>query len=400
MRMNPLTTVTIMSVILISGCNSCNKESRIAEQYFEEVYEPTQLTQSLAEPIPADFNLKDVPWYCYENNNCQAVSLQMIAEKYGISKPVDFFSFLVGNTYGAMYTKGAGTFFPGSDPEPGYIVASRHLGLSRKYLYSDDSGLFLQSLRYYLSQGLPVRIAWNSMPAVKYAIESGYFTRPPDWKEPSKNAFSPHSVVFVGYDSASFYYYETIANKEFVMHGEKGIRIPEQTVLEAVSSLSSRYKLPWKYMFTVLVKETLSTSLKVIWERNGTEMIGNQYGPTCTGSLALEAFAGGIKREGLKMNDPVKKSALQRIAGTLAEERFTNATYLKQTFGSMIEIQNAARLLVDSYNNYEEITKLLEPADLTKNSIDQICKLFNYSAECERKAGQIFLSVSNKFKPE
>lgn len=400
MRLNPLTSVTILSMMLVLICNSCKEETRIVERYFKEIYQPIQLTQSLIEPIPSDFSLKDVPWYCYQNNNCQAVSLQMIAEKYGINKPVDFFSFLLGNTYGAMYTKGAGTFFPNCDPEPGFIVAAQHLGLKRKYFCSDDPKIFLQSVRYNISQGLPVRIPWNSIPTMKYAIESGYFTRPPDWKEPSKNAFSPHSVVFVGYDSTSFYYYETIANKEFVMYGEKGIRIPEQTVLEAVSSLSSRYNLPWKYMFTVLTKDTLATSLKLIWERNGTEMIGNQYGPTYTGSLALDAFVGGIKREGLKMNDSIKKNALQRIARSLAEERLTNATFLEQTFGSMIEIQNATKLLLDSYHNYEEITKLLEQTDLTKNSIDQICKLLNNSAECERKAGQIFLMISDKLNPK
>jgi hypothetical protein len=268
----------------------CQNKNRFANQYFNQVYLPVQITQSLNDSIPEEFFIPDVPWYCYQNNNCQAVSLQMIAEKYGITLPIDYFNFLIGNTYGAMYTKGAGTFFPGSDPEPGLIVAAQYLGLSRKYMHADDPDLFLKTLRNYISQGLPVRIPWNAAPAMKYAIQSGYFESSTDWKEPSKSSFIPHSIVFIGYDSLSFYYYETIANKEFVIHGQKGIRIPDQVVLEAINSLSSRYRLPWKYMFTVFNKDSSKTSLEKVWERNGTELIGNEFGPTYTGSLGLAAF--------------------------------------------------------------------------------------------------------------
>lgn len=381
---------TIIGVLSIS----CQDNNRYRNQYFTEVYQPVQIAQTLNEPIPEEFNIQDVPWYCYQKNNCQAVSLQMIAEKFGINLPIDYFNFLVGNTFGAMYTKGAGNFMPNSDPEPGLIVAAQHLGLSRKYLYTDDSSVFLKTLRHYIAQELPVRIPWNAAPAMKYAIESGYFEAPANWKEPSKSSFIPHSIVFVGYDSSSFYYYETIATNEFAAHGEKGIRIPDQIVLEAINSLSSRYGLPWKYMLTVFNKDSSKTSLSPVWERNGKELIGNQFGPTYTGSLALFAFSSAIRKEGLKMNNPIKRNALLRITKTLSEERLKNANFLIHTFKTITEIQNAAQYLHASNQNYEKIIIVLENPELDEKSIDQISTLFKESGDYEKNAGDIFLTIS------
>jgi len=373
---------------------SCQSKNRFANQYFDQVYLPAKITQLLNDPIPEEFFILDVPWYCYQNNNCQAGSLQMIAEKNGITLPIDYFNFLIGNTYGAMYTKGAGTFFPNSDPEPGLIVAAHYLGLSRKYMHAEDPDLFLKTLRNYISQGLPVRIPWNAAPAMKYAIQSGYFETSIDWVEPPKGSFIPHSVVFIGYDSSSFYYYETIANKEFVSHGEKGIRIPNQVVLDAISSLSTRYSLPWKYMLTVFNKDTSKTSLEKVWERNGNELIGNQFGPTFTGSLGLAAFSDAIRKEGIKMNDPIKKSALLKITKTLHDERLKNANFLKSAFSEVVEIQNAAEYLLESSNNYKEIKILLDSTDLDEISINQISNLFKESADYEKKTGDIFQKIS------
>ncbi len=373
---------------------SCQNKNQFVNQYFNQVYQPVQITQSLNDPIPEEFFILDVPWYCYQNNNCQAVSLQMISAKYGINLTIDHFNFLVGNTFGAMYTKGAGTFIPNSDPEPGLIVAAQYLGLSRKYLHTDDPVLFLKALRYYISQGLPVRIPWNAAPAMKYAIQSGYFESPADWKEPSKGSFIPHSVVFIGYDSLFFYYYETIANKEFVVHGQKGIQIPDQVVLEAINSLSSRYRLPWKYMFTVFSKDSSITSLEKVWERNGTELIGNEFGFTFTGSLGLVAFSDAIRKEGIKMNNPVKKNALLNITRTLQNERLKNANFLKNVFSEVAEIQNAAEYLLESSNNYKEIETILDSPYLDEKTINNIADLLTKAADHERKAGDIFLTVS------
>jgi hypothetical protein len=373
---------------------SCQNKNRFANQYFNQVYLPVQITQSLNDPVPEEFFILDVPWYCYQNNNCQAVSLQMIAEKNGITLPIDYFNFLIGNTYGAMYTKGAGTFFPNCDPEPGLIVAAQYLGLSRKYMYTDDQDLFLKTLRYYISQGLPVRIPWNAAPAMKYAIHSGYFESSTDWKEPSKSSFTPHSIVFIGYDSLSFYYYETIANKKFVIHGQKGIRIPDQVVLEAINSLSSKYRLPWKYMFTVFSKDTPKTSLEKVWERNGTELMGNEFGPTYTGSLGLAAFSDAIRKEGIKMNNPIKKNALLKITKTLHNDRLKNADFLKNVFSEVFEIKNAAEYLLESSNNFKEIEILLDNPELDEIFINRISALFKKSADYERKAGDIFQTIS------
>ncbi len=146
-------------------------------------------------------------------------------------------------------------------------------------------------------------------------MESGYFARPEDWKEPPHEAFSPHIVLFVGYDSTSFYYYET-HGKDFVLTGERGIRIDESSVADAVQSFSSRYRLPWRYMFSVFLEGNRTIRLDEILHRNGEEMVGRVLGPTSTGSYAIRQLADGVKREGARM---LRSPRREHFASTLKD---------------------------------------------------------------------------------
>lgn len=386
-------------ILLVSGIFSCStccfNERAFIEKYFLEIYQPSQL-DSVYKSLPSECFIENITWYCYQKNHlCQSSTLQMVAERNGITdKPLDFYSFLIGYTYGATYVKGAGMFAPYSDPEPGFILAGKFLGIERKYQITDNKDLLVENIKYFLSKDIPVRIAWNSAMTMKYAIESEYFPRPKEWKEPPKEAFSPHSVLFVGYDSSSFYYYET-HGKDFTLRGEKGIRIDKSSAIDAISSFSRNYRLPWKYMMTIFVKDSISNDLNKIFERNGEEMIGRVLGPTATGSFAIKGLSQGVKKEGSSIFNSPKKEYFKRTIEILMEIRLDNSVYLEQEFSTNNEIQKVSELLKKSSNNYGRIITILEKEKNNKDDVISIFRLLELSAELEKEAGKIFILASN-----
>ena len=383
----------IQLIVGLFAFYSCFDERAYVEKYFVEIYQPTQI--ALGEKVyPDTYFIDGLTWYCIEKNYlCQSTTLQMIAEKHGIEKPLGYFSFLLGYTHGATYVKGAGMFAAYSDPEPGFITASDYLGLERKYFITDNPELLIDNIRYYLSKNHPVRIAWNSAQTMKFAIESGYFPVPENWKEPPQGAFSPHSVVFVGYDSSAFYYYET-HGMDFVLMGEKGIKIDNQSALDAISSFSSRYTLPWTYMMTVFEPGKTSGSIETIFEQIGEEMIGRVLGPTSTGSFALKGLSGGVRKEGMRIFNSPKKEFFKRTIETLWKTRKDNAVFLEQTFSENAGILQIAGLLYNSAYNYQSILNILEKENNTRDDVKTIRRLLDLSAEMEKEAGEIFLSLS------
>lgn len=374
---------------------SCFNENEYIKNYFFEKYQPVPIENVKNYDPPKEHFIADVPWFCYKRNICQSVSFQMIASKYGINQPVDYYSLLLGYTYGATYVKGAGLFMPFSDPEPGFVIASPHLGLRREYLFTDSKEELLNSIRYFISQGYPVRIAWNSAPAMKFAVKSGYFPVPENWKEPSEKAFSPHSVVFVGYDSTAFYYYET-QGKDFVLHGEKGIRIDEETVSKAILSFSATYKLPWKYMLTVFKADSTVDKSKEIWENVANEVVGRKFGKTSTGSIAIEGLSFGLDYEGTNIAKEPKKGMFKKTLQSLIDMRLSNVVFLEKSYPNENSITKAVQHFRGAINNYKFVLAEFGKDTLTKEDIEKMCNIINKASECENKAGMILLDLSKR----
>ncbi|TVQ91616.1 MAG: hypothetical protein EA393_04435 [Bacteroidetes bacterium] len=390
MKNNILAAGLVLSLVF----TSCFDEKAFVEQYFKEIYQPQEMTIGVGIDHPGEYFIGNLTWYCYEKNHlCQSSSLQMIAQVNGIEKPLDYFSFLLGYTYGATYVKGAGMFAAYSDPEPGFITASNYLGLERKYFITDNPEMLIDNIKYYLSKNHPVRIAWNSALTMKFAMESGYFPVPDNWKEPPQGAFFPHSVVFVGYDPSHFYYYET-HGMDFVLTGEKGIKIDYQSALEAISSFSTRYTLPWTYMMTVFEPGQTSGSIQSIFEQAGEEMIGRVLGPTSTGSYAIKGLSGGVRKEGMSIFNSPKKEFFKKTIESLWDIRRNNALFLENNFSEKAEILQIAGLLHSSADNYLSILNILEKENNTRDDVKSIRRLLDLSAELEREAGDIFLSLS------
>lgn len=386
-------TLIIIIVALISYKSCYN--NKFIENYFRNTYKPTDLIIQETEKIPEEYHIQGIPWISYKKNICQTASFQMITSKNGIEKPKDYFTFLLGYTYGAVYIKGAGQFMSFGDPEPGFFLAATEVGLERKYFITNNKEHFINALRYYLSQDYPVRIAWNSARSLKYAVDFGYFQPPEGWKEPSKKAFSPHSVVFAGFNQAGFYYYETQGKDQFVKD-EKGIKVPDQIVIEAVESFSSRFKLPWKYMFMIFIKGERKEDLVDIWERNGNEMIGYQFGPTSTGSLAIEELANGVEIEGIKIGSETLRKYFIGTINELYETRFDNAIFLELYFRDDIEVQNAVKYLKSTSVYYNNILQILGKKRIDKTDVESIIDFLRSAALSEKKAGEIFIEISKR----
>ena len=105
-------------------------------RYYRGAYLPVEV-QALS-PAPTSARVNGVGWRCVDLPLCQSVALQMIAAVHGADCPRRYFDFLMGFTYGAMYSRATGFLPAGVDPEIGLISAAPCLGLDRRYYVTDD----------------------------------------------------------------------------------------------------------------------------------------------------------------------------------------------------------------------------------------------------------------------
>lgn len=314
-----------------------------------------------------------MPWFATEEAYCQSNSLQMIAAQKGIEEPRGYFDFLMGFTYGAGEMFGGTGFFPYTDPETGFVVAAPYLGLVRRYYVTDDEGLYLNALRYYLSQGYPVRMGLDA--AVLYDLREKMI----------------HSEVLVGYNETGFYYYETackaLASCKPRPPGEEGLRVSDQILLNAVMGQAKIFSYPWRYSLTIFEEGPLEEDVGPIWARNGQALIGGaQYGPR-QGADAVEGLAARIEKRGVKVDVSEICFGLEAAVYT----RRDNATYLREAFVDEPDIERAADLFDQATDDYEAALIAARNGIADQSEADRITARLRDAATAEREAGQIFL---------
>ncbi len=344
-------------------------------QYYQEAYAPMELAADGIGDYPTEHHLNDVPWFATEEPYCQSNSLQMIAAQKEIKEPRGYFDFLMGFTYGAVEMPGWRAFFPYTDPETGFVVAAPYLGLARHYYVTDDERLYLDALRYYLAQGYPVRMGLDA--AVLYDL----------------GGEMPHSEVLVGYHETGFYYYETVCMPEMPCEpchlppGEEGLRVSDQTLLEAVLGQAKTFSYPWRYSLTVFEVGPLEEGLAPIWARNGQLLIGGaQYGPR-QGADAIEGLADTIEERSARFDISEARFALEAAVHT----RRDNAAYLREAFAGQPDIERAAALFDQAADDYETVLNAAGDGITDQAEADQVATWLRGAAVAEREAGQIFL---------
>jgi hypothetical protein len=282
----------------------------------------------------------------------------------------------MGFTYGAVAVPGSVGVNPFTDPEPGFAVAAPYLGLVRRYYVTDDEGLYLDALRYALSQGYAVRVALDV--AVLYDLDGEL----------------PHSDLLVGYDETGFTYYETVCFPELPCEpchlppGEEGLRMSDQTLLDAVLGQATMFSYPWRYSLTVFEEGPREDDLGPIWTRNGNSLIGGaRYGPR-EGADAIDELAAAIEERGAKIDVCEVTWGLEAAVFT----RRANAAYLGEAFAGQADIERAVALIDRAADDYDAALNAIDDGITGQAGANRIAAWLRDAAAAEREAGEIFLA--------
>jgi hypothetical protein len=347
-----------------------------ARMYMRQTRQPIRLKRDAVGTFPTEHHLDDVPWIATRDWYCQSNSLAMIAAQHGIDEPTEHFCFLTGFTYGASRQPGRWDFMPYADPEAGFGIAAPYLGLVRRYYVTDDPSLYLDAVRWYLSQGYPVRAALNGCMLPEM--------------EPCADA---HSEVLVGYDADGFFYYETVAELQHLPPGEEGIGVSEQTLLDAVAAWSGAFSTPWRNALTIFEGGPLEEDPAPLWARNGELLAGgSRFGPL-QGADAIEAAAAQIEEQWAALDLTNTDFGSPRCGIEAASyTRHSNAAYLRARYGGETDVERAADLFDEVADLYSDALAALEDGVSGRSEAEHVADALRDAAALEREIGQIFLT--------
>jgi len=371
---------SVLALLVLGGLLGWRALMRyFVQRYYDESCHPLELQADGLGSHPVEHHLDNVPWISAREALCQSTSLQMIAAQRGISQPRRHFDLLMGVTYGASQIPGSLGFYPGTDPEPGFVIAASYLGLTRRYYATDDARLYLDALRYYLSRGQPVRVGLD-MGVLYDGLDTAI----------------PHSEVLVGYDAGGFFYYETVCLPEtpcepgYQSPGEVGLFVPDEKLLNAVLGQARLLQYPWRYSASVFEPGPLERDLGPIWARNGQSLIGGaRYGPR-QGADVIDGLAGEIEKQGAK----VDISEIQPGLKTAVYVRQENAAYLREAFPGQADLESVATLFDQASGNYRLVLERLEDGIADEAEAYQLAAWLRDAATTERAAGEILLARS------
>jgi hypothetical protein len=345
-------------------------------QYYEGEYQPIPLTAADVGHYPAEHHLDDVPWISTGEPLCQSNSLQMVAAQRGIERPRRHFDFLMGFTYGATQIPGGLAFYPGTDPETGFVAAAPYLGLVRRYYTTDDETLYLDALRTYLAQGYPVRLG----------LDMGLLH---DLGEPI-----PHSDLLVGYDDGGFYYYETVCLPGVPCEpghrppGDEGLYVAEGKLLDAVQGQAEMLEYPWRYSLSIFEPAPLEQDLGPVWTRNGQSLAGGaRYGPP-QGADFINKLADEIEERGTSVDVEEIGPGLE----VAAYVRSDNAAYLRDAFPGEADLERAAALFDQAAASYQAALDAVADGIADGGEAGQVAAWLRAAAAAEREVGEILMA--------
>ncbi len=339
--------------------------------YYDQEYRPEALTAAELGQPPPSHRLTDVPWLSEKPGLCQSISLRMLAAQQGRLEPRPTLDFLMGFTWGATATPGRTTFFPGQDPEPGFLRAAPYLGFTRRYLTTDRPEDLVRAVRTFVSNGRAVRVALDRAQLL-------------DGGSPV-----PHSVVLIGYDADGFEYYEPTcddpARCTAMEHapGQPGLTVTTAQLLLAQESQARVFQYPWRYQLLVLEPSSApvpdwSTLLGV----NGRALVGAKSAGPSTGSVAVNETADALERQGKTAVTP----ELLRGLETAALVRRDDALALRSLFVARPDLAPAAASLDAAATEYQRAATALEA-----KALEQGVAALRQAAGLDRKAGEVLL---------
>jgi hypothetical protein len=340
--------------------------------YFKISYKPSKIKPIDQVNFPEEYHISNVPCISYKTAYCATASYQMACYQKGLHNDIDFYNWVMGFTYGAMFNKKNNSFIPYNDPETGFVAARNYTAIKRHYLTTNDSVLFINSVKYYISRGEPLRVGLN--PAILR----------------HKKGFSPHSELIIGYTKDSLFYYETGVYNRYISN-YRGEACSWADFVKSVSSFCITMGYPWKYNISVFEKIKPDTlGLLKCSKRNGELLIGRKNGPYFrTGSCALKEYGDYIK----KCNNELNWANISQWIEQARVIRRDNAGFIKRKFSNNADAIIVAEMLLASGEKYAEIWGLINTKNYNKETIG------NYLIQCgklENQAGQLLLKISKE----
>jgi len=352
-----------------------NLRFKFQYDYIVEAYKPTWINREDIGEYPSSYFIADVPWISYNKSYCAATCLQMVAYKYGIKEPIEYFNFIMGFTYGAYL----GTFdnevyfIPGGDPFTGYVNASKFLGLEYHLLVTNDKELFINTCRYLVSKDIPVILPVNMSRLYHMKF------------------FAPHFELLIGYDKTKFYLYEPVQSKYIFKFGKRGYNFPVDLVAKAVEDMSVGFNLPWRWAVIYFIKKgepirDLSTLLAI----NGKLQVG--YNLTLDnytlylGSYAFKALADYIDKDVVQIDSIIWSINLALTS------RIDNAKFLKERFSGNKLVVEAAEYLTKAATIYKRIIDLSRDGISLKDK-KEIVSLLREASIYEKEAGLLLIEA-------
>lgn len=344
--------------------------------YVKAEYDPVALSQDIIDEFPESHFIDGLTWISSEKTYCNPTCLQMIGEWKGIKKPVSYYNWLMGNTYGAFYKDSFTSFMPLANPMKGIMFASQYMGLKRMFYSTDDKELCAKAIKTFISEGYPVFVM----------IDYNVFT--------DDDFFFPHAELLVGYDKDSFYYYEPGFSDRFEK-GQKGLKAPISTMLNGIYSLSTYKQVPSnKYFFMVFENSELKTNVNEVWRRNAKLLKGSEIAIVnlAEGAKAVKALARDIKNKAVPAWGFKHLLPLWFKAGSYS--RSDNALFIKNNFPDNQTLQQVADLFLEASQYYDEIVKLLENLKTAAPVPEQkIAETLVSIAEKEQKIGTLLENI-------
>ncbi|MBE2252612.1 MAG: hypothetical protein IAE78_23980 [Myxococcus sp.] len=342
--------------------------------YYRAQYAPVAVGEADLGAPPASFRLTDVPWFSEAAPLCQSLSLRMLAAQQGRVEARSTHDFLMGFTWGATAIPRRTGFFPGQDPEVGFLRAAPYLGFTRRYLTTDDPDEYVRALKTSLSKGRAVRVAVDRALLLE------------------ERGAVPHSLVLIGYDEAGFEYYEPTCDDagrctpEDRAAGAPGLKVTTEQLLLAVESQALVFQYPWRYQLLVLEPSSAAVPAPgALLEVNGLALIGwKSQGPS-TGSVAVTDTASAIVKHGKGVVTP----ELLRGVRVAAVARRDDAVALTGLFPARPELAVAAGLLDDAGKQYALAATALEA-----NELEQGAQALEQAAALDKLAGEAMVRLA------
>jgi hypothetical protein len=337
--------------------------------YYDAEYQPVQLTPADVKPAPASFRLDTVSWRSSELDLPQPLAFAMLAGQAGAVESLEAIEFYTGATWGASPVPHSSGFYPGPDAELVYRQGAAAMGLTRRYLVTDDQARYLAALKGLLASGRPVRVAIDRDALLG---ESGT---------------TAHSIVLVGYDEGHFEYYEPTCTKPercrpgTAVPGQPGLMVETQRFLVAVESLALVFQYPWKYQLLVLEPGEKTVTQAEVVARNAAALIGTKVpgGPPGTGAKLVLDGAKALRDHG----KDIATDEFTRGLHVAGPARLSDARALEELLPPTAPVVEAAHQLALAAAAYTAADEALRGKHL--EAVDQALLA---AAEADRKAGE------------